>query len=81
MKFERPPFGMELNSVARHTSQIRMSLKLSKIWPGLMWAFCVPLEVLAAFLTFGLQRTSSGKHGVGIRSLLVCLPLVGFDSQ
>lgn len=47
---------MELNSVARHTSQIRMSLKLSKIWAGLMWAFCVPLNMLAVFLTLDSEN-------------------------
>ena len=30
LKFEMPPFGMELSIVQRHTSQTRISLKVSK---------------------------------------------------
>ena len=57
VKFDIPPLGMELNNVARHTSQIRMSLKLSSTWLPLTCAFCVPLKKFQpAFMNASMVR-------------------------
>lgn len=42
-KLERPPLGIEDRQTQRQTSQTRGSLKVSRIWSFLRWAFCVPL--------------------------------------
>ena len=80
LKLEMPPLGMELRTVARPMSQMRMSRKDSKTWERLTREFWVPLgnDVngrslkeggFYLWLSFTLMRTATFSASVNLLAL------------